>query len=212
MMYITDKEGERIGEINLYDPKAVEVAPDRKRVALVVGHDTKEGGAFGDRGQNEYNFNCEFLDDLSIDGKTFNNGVEIRYFFRSPNLPTYSKKMSDLHNRLDEWGADIAIEFHFNSFSDATVNGHEVLFCGMDARANGLATALNDNLDKNLPATNRGIKMVSRDSRGGGFCCNGKSVSLIIEPFFGANQDRFSRGGDLREPYKSAILGFLSQL
>ena len=174
------------------------------KIALVIGHDEKNQGAYGSEGISEYKFNDELIFFLDL------VGIEYSIFYRNPKIIGYSAQMRDLHSRIDEWGAEISIEFHFNSFSNQSVHGHETLYCSKGGQH--IAELLNDSLDRHLPTSNRGIKKVTKKDRGGGFCCRGKSFAIIIEPFFGSNQHRFIEGGDLREPLKIAITEFLREI
>ncbi len=184
------------------------------KIALVVGHDYDKRGAYGSEGISEWKFNDTLINDLFFNGLPKEN--KYKRFYRETSFSGYSNQMRDLHKRIDEWGADLSIEFHFNSFSNKNVKGHEVLYCSV---AGGLyASALNMSLDKYLPTSNRGIKKVEfhpapiPDDRGAGFCCRGKSKAIIIEPFFGVNQYRFIHNGDLRENLLKAIVDFLEKI
>jgi len=177
---------------------------NKTKIALIIGHDEINQGAFGSEGISEYSFNDELIFSLDL------TRIEHAIFYRNEKIIGYTAQMIDLHSRIDEWGAEISVEFHFNSFSNQAVHGHEVLFCSEGGKH--IAELLNYSLDRHLPTSNRGIKKVSMSDRGGGFCCRGKSLAIIAEPFFGSAQYRFTEGGDLREPLKIAITEFLSQL
>jgi len=177
---------------------------NKTKIALTIGHDENNQGAYGSEGISEYEFNDELIFSLDL------VGIKHTIFYRNEKIIGYSAQMTDLHSRIDEWGADISIEFHFNSFSNQAVHGHEVLYCSSGGQH--IAELLNDAYDRHLPTSNRGIKKVSMSDKGGGFCCRGKSLAIIAEPFFSAHQFRFVEGGDLRESLKYAITEFLSQL
>lgn len=179
------------------------------KVALIVGHDYNSRGAYGNMGISEFKFNDELLQELFFYNQLPENN-EYHIFYRDSDINGYSNKMIDLHRRIDEWEAEVSIEFHFNSFSDENVNGHEVLYCS--TMGGKYASELNNSLDKYLPTSNRGIKKVSGNDRGAGFCCRGKSYAIIIEPFFGSHQDRFTFGAELREPLRNSIEEFLKNI
>ena len=179
------------------------------KIALVIGHDIDNQGAYGNSGISEFRFNDLLLSDMGA-AKMFPDKHEYALFYRSTNTKKYSRKMKELHKRLDAWGADISIEFHFNSFSNRDVHGHEVLYCSKQGKK--IANKLNDSYDKHLPTSNRGIKKVTKKQKGGWFCCIGKSVSIIAEPFFSAHQERFVWSGDMREPLKKSLQEFFETL
>ena len=178
------------------------------KIALVIGHDSDNKGAYGNTGKSEFDFNHELIRDLFFEGLPPKH--EYKRFYRSANIVGYSAKMIDLHSRIDSWGADISIEFHFNSFSNKNVNGHEVIFCSEGGKK--IAKKLDKAFDKHLTNSDRGIKKVSMSNRGGGFCCRGKSLAIISEPFFSSSQSKFVHDGVMREPLKKAFIEFFNSL
>ena len=177
-----------------------------KKVALVIGHQSNNQGAYGSKGIGEWAFNTDLVDDITEVMKS----VNAKIFQRSKAISGYSNQMRALHAEIDAWGADISIEFHFNSFSSDSAQGHEVLYCSEGGKKE--AIKLNDSLDKYLPTSNRGVKKVTSSDRGGGFCCRGKSYALIIEPFFGSSQHQYIDGGKYREPLINAIVEYLENV
>lgn len=212
-MLLYDKNGIVIGE--LYETKPVGIESEQSvkssgtKVALVIGHQENEQGAYGDMGIGEWQFNTELVNDIMA---TPSNGQICKVFQRDLTISGYTNQMIDLHKKIDQWGARISIEFHFNSFSSPSVEGHEVLYCSSSNVGKVEATALNGCLDKHLPNSNRGAKAVTIHDNGGGFCCNGASYALIIEPFFGVNQHDFIVGGVLRKPLIDAVNDFIAGL
>lgn len=201
--YIYDEDANAIGEIIMYDN-----ARPGKNIGLVIGHSSDSQGAYGNSGKGEFDFNDEFVDELLL-----RSGADKRHtyytFYRCTNIQGYSNQMKDLHKRMDNVGIDISIEFHFNSVTDSSVNGNEVLYCS-DAGSE-LADILDECLDS-LPNRDRGTKKVTKNDRGGGFCCRGKSVALITEPFFAVNQDKYVYGGEERKTLIDAYLEFFKKI
>ncbi len=185
------------------------------RIALVVGHDVLSKGAYGNMGQSEFDFSDELLTDLSVQDM-YPTKHEYGIFYRSADIAGYTNKMLALHQNIDEWQADISIEFHFNSFSDSSAQGHEVLYCSQNGKK--IAELLNRAFDEHLPTSNRGVKKVSLnpnpipDDNGAGFCCRGKSYAIISEPFFGAHQSKFSYDGIYRQNLLKSFQDFFNSL
>ena len=179
------------------------------KIALIIGHDANEQGAYGNMGKSEFDFNHEFIRDLFF-LRLLPEKHEYNRFYRSANIDDYGNKMIDLHKKIDEWGADVSIEFHFNSFHRAEVTGNEVLYCSSAGMK--IASKLNDAFINNLENKNRGIKKVSGNDRGAGFCCRGKSLAIISEPFFGAHQSKFSHDGNQRKALFDSFVEFLNSL
>lgn len=179
------------------------------KIALVIGHTSSNQGAYGNEGVGEWDFN-----DRLIQGMTFHNMFPDKHtiyvLYRSADIVGYTNQMRDLHSRIDKLGCEVSIELHFNSFSDSKAQGHEVLYCSDAGKE--VAKIMNDSLDEQLPTSNRGIKRVSLDDRGGGFCCRGKSKAIILEPYFGAHQTDFIYGGKHRDALMKAISNGLERL
>jgi N-acetylmuramoyl-L-alanine amidase len=116
--------------------------------------------------------------------------------------------MRALHAKLDKWGADVSVSLHFNAAGDSRVNGHEVLYCSKSGKK--LAKKLNDLFSANLPNRDRGIKKKTRQDRGGGFLCQGRSVCVLSEPFFAAEQEYFVGPG--YEELMASFLEFFDEL
>ncbi len=179
------------------------------RIALIPGHDYLSRGAYGNTGQSEFDFADEMLTALSVvDGYPTHH--EYGVFYRDADIAGYTNKMFALHQQVDAWKADISIEFHFNSFSDSSAQGHEVLYCSQGGKI--IAEKLNLAFDNNMPTSNRGVKKVSLNDRGGGFCCRGKSYAIISEPFFGAHQSKFSSDGIYRHNLLKSFQDFFNSL
>ena len=179
------------------------------KIALVVGHDVNNRGAYGNKGISEWAFYNQLTMELELPDKH-----DYMIMHRNPNLSGYTEKMEDIHERIDDWGADISVEFHFNSFSNKNVNGHEVLYCSKKSKE--IAKQLDKAFDDNLENSDRGIKKVTlykkHPDRGAGFCCRGESLAIILEPFFGAHQHEFIQDGSKRELLKKAISEFLENI
>jgi len=161
-----------------------------KKVALVVGHRSKAQGAWGSAGLSEWEYNrqmAKYVNRLIMDHPI--PGVEVKIFYRDDLPGGYGEKMKRLHKRIDEWGADYSISMHFNAAGKEEVNGHEVLYCSK--RGKRVAKMMDEILAKFLENKERGIKRVRRKDRGGGFLCQGRSVCILVEPFFAAHQHKY---------------------
>jgi len=179
-----------------------------KKVALVVGHATDKQGAWGNIGLSEYKFWKAFLHDV-ID--ELPDKHEYRIFERPTKVKGYGSRMRLLHEKLDEWGSDLTISFHFNAAGTPKASGHEVLYCSK--KGGEYAKKMNDMFTKYLPnSKDRGIKKRSRRERGGGFLCRGRSVCILVEPYFAAHQDRFVKGTEGYEALKKSLIEFLKEV
>ena len=193
------------GELILYDE--VVVTDQGKTFALVIGHDSKLSGAIGADGINEFDFNNQLVQDLL---PMLPSKHTYHVFYRNENIRGYSNQMDDLHKRIDAKGCDISIEFHFNGSDNPSVNGFEALYYSKGGKE--VADKLVMALDANLPTNNRGSKVLTNQDNGYGFVSKGKSLAIITESFFGANQHRFVDGGEYRSSLKLGYKEFFESL
>ena len=180
-----------------------------KKIALVIGHRKGAQGAWGNAGVSEFAFNTQLAEEirLQLGGS---ESVDVRLFFRD-NLPGgYGEKMKRLHKRIDEWGADYSISMHFNAAGKESVNGHEVLYCSK--RGKRAAKIFDKYLDRYLKNRDRNILKRRRRDRGGGFLCRGKSVCVLVEPFFAAHQKEFMPGRSLRDELRHAYVDAILEI
>jgi len=177
------------------------------KIALVIGHRKGSRGAYGNAGVSEFDFYKELVPELL---ESLSDDNEFRVFIRKDSLHGYTERMKDMHRRIDNWGADISISFHFNASSKQYVNGHEILYCSRSGRT--IAGKLDSKFDKYLDNNDRNLKRVRRRERGGGFLCRGRSVCILIEPFFASHQKLFIPGGIERDNLLSSLSEFINEL
>lgn len=170
------------------------------RIALVIGHSEAIQGAYGNAGISEYEFNQTLLFEMRDKGM-LPDRHEYAFVYRNHKIKGYTNQMKDLHKRIDAWGAKVSISFHFNAFPKPSANGNEVLYCSKGGKK--VADIFDDELDV-LPNRDRGVKKLRKKDRGGQFCCRGNSKAIIVEPFFGKNQNLYVEGGELRMPLMKA--------
>lgn len=179
------------------------------KIAFVVGHSATKKGAYGNTGLSEFDFYSKFVPELVERLKSEKLEHSYQVFYRGTS-GGYTENMKDLHRRIDQWGADLSISFHFNAASNELVNGHEILYCS--DKGYEYAVQLDELFDAYLDNNDRNTKKRTMSDRGGGFLCRGKSVCILIEPFFASHQNRYVRNGDMREPLKQALIDFITGL
>jgi len=180
------------------------------KIALVIGHRKGSKGAYGNMGISEFDFYTDFVKELLERLGNENIGHQYQTFYRKDKVRGYTERMKDLHKRIDAWGADVSVSFHFNAAGKEYINGHEILYCSNSGH--NLAVDLDELFDAYLDNRDRNILQRTKKDRGGGFLCRGRSTCILIEPFFAAHQDRFSRIGDQREPLKQALIDFFATI
>lgn len=202
-MLLYDKDGRWVGEV--FD-ESKNGGTSGKRIALCVGHNPLSKGAVGSSGISEYDFNMNFLGELL---PYLPPTHEYKIFTRKP-LNSYSDEQNDLLEQITQWGdCDIAMEFHFNASANSEINGHEILY--LTDAGKELAEKLDKKFDIYLDNNDRNIKRRAKGN-GYGFLKRGTYTSIIVEPFFAANQHDFMSNGNLLQPLIAAYKEFFSEL
>ena len=179
-------------------------------VAIVVGHHPAAKGAalsVGERQIAEYDFwrpfaavlgRCLYFSDI---------GYAV---IQRPN----QRPDDELMRRVNDTGAELAIELHFNGFSDPRAQGSEMLHWHTSEQGRLLADLLQQYTVRALGVHDRGLKPVQR-GRGAAFLRGTRMPAVICEPAFGTNPDDawklLTRQMQLVEAYAGAIADFLSE-
>lgn len=144
-------------------------------IALIIGHDMNSGGAVTVNGVNEYSTWFTYLNTIL----TFlPQGNQYKVFERRNGLEKLVRDVND-------YRADIAISFHFNSSSNSKANGFEVLSSGYPSSMM-LSRAFLDGYKTSI--RNRGIKVRKLGEDGGYFLNKTNMPAILLEPFFGSNR------------------------
>ena len=179
-------------------------------VAIVVGHHPAAKGAaltVGDKQIAEYDFWEPFASALMrhLDWCDITSTV-----VRRPN----PRPDTELMQRVNDTGAKLAIELHFNGFSDPRAQGSEMLYWHASDKGRLLADLLQQRTVRTLRVHDRGLKPVHR-GRGAAFLRGTRMPAVICEPAFGTNPDDawklLTRQMQLVEAYAGAIADFLSE-
>ena len=159
------------------------------KVAIVVGHSRQgDKGAYSVGGVSEWDFNNDIADLIAANLAACHCDIQPRVWDEIPK-DTYGGAMTWLGEELEIWGADVAIELHFNSASE-TAQGYEYIYSGSD-KGRDLAQHMLDAMDRfGSPFPNRGIK-TPVNGRGSGFLNCSSAISCILEPFFGSNYEEW---------------------
>lgn len=156
------------------------------KLAIIVGHTAKAPGAFGvpPINKNEYGYNKELAAHIFMHAK--NIGQDAKVFFRD------KVGIAGVYKQVNEWGADLAIELHFNALN-GQVQGTETL-CGTSVPESvDFAKAIQAAQVKHLAREkklNRGVHVLEvKDKNRGYLNVNSANCpSCLIEPFFGDNR------------------------
>lgn len=148
------------------------------KIAIVVGHDKLEQGAFSNLlKQSEFAYNSEVAKLLPFD-----------IYFRDEKIKGYSSKVTELANRINQKHYDLVIELHFNSFN-GIANGSEALYYNGSKLGQRWAEIYASRIVQEYGTNPRGAKSKVESDRGGVFLKKVNAPCIIVEPFFGDNKE-----------------------
>jgi len=167
-------------------PPVVDLDP-YKRIAIVVGHNSKKQGADNYLGESEYNFNSRIANKLQL--KLASEGVS-SFVIKRPSGVSYRKQSIVVANKVDELNASHAILLHFNSAGRGAM-GVEVLIAQTATKGDNIfADNFSDMLNEEYGFIERrddGVFTINKNHNGFQMInrINGKGiVSCLVEPCF----------------------------
>lgn len=181
------------------------------KLAIIIGHSNNHKGA---RMLPPYDF-VEEYEYNTVLGATIkaiaeSKEIDCKVILRD----NYS--ISEAYKKAAQYDPGAIVELHFNAFTSEKAFGTETLF-GHIPRSYELAGNIHNELCETLGRTlngggDRGIKLKSRDERGGLNLNNGTDIpTVIIEPFFGTNKnDSYLGLYHLRDIAEAVMIGFLN--
>jgi N-acetylmuramoyl-L-alanine amidase len=126
----------------------------------------------------------------------------LEVFNREPS-GSYSEEIRQAYAKVQAYGPRCVVELHFNSASDPSATGTEVLYRAGDSRGRGLAEAMVASMSSLLQLPLRGdngVKaLVSGDRGAGSVYAIPGLPSVLLEPFFGSNPNDCVRMASLGE-------------
>lgn len=174
------------------------------KVAIVVGHHEKSKGAYSDYfGMNEYDFYSRVASLLS----------DVTIFKHDSSISGYTSRIKNTANRINQSDFDLVIELHFNSFSNPSANGCEALFYYKSAAGKLAAEKFSQKVNEctGIPLRNNGLKPLTKGDRGFASVYYTKAPTILIEPFFGSNEEDCKMIGSV-ENMAQIITDFLNLL
>ncbi len=169
-----------------------------EQVAIVIGHDFTSKGAYSSiLGESEYTYNMEVAKLVGCDVITHN-----------PNI-SYRRKMKATYSKLSHY--DLTLELHFNAAHQAA-HGAEALYYHTNERGRHAAMTYSKMISKHYGTRNRGDKPLSNSNQRGYWAvASGIPTGLILEPFFGTNEEanKFKDKSEYAGVLKQFIKGIL---
>ena len=161
------------------------------KIALCIGHSrkagkTRDGGAVSIGNVQEWDYNRDLA--VSIQNMLTQDGHTVKIFDTYEGIG-YEAAMLWLAGSVKSFGADVAIELHFNSADSQAACGHEWLYLKLSDKSMMLAAHIDKQFIQNLPELrHRGLAAMSSGDRGYTFCKTIHCPCVISEPFFGSNK------------------------
>lgn len=147
------------------------------KVGIIIGHYKKGKGAYSDFfGKNEFDFYKDLENDLSLLGDIFYH----------KNVPSYSVRQKLMAYKTKNY--DIVFEMHFNALNEKA-SGCECLYYNNNSIAWELSDHFTEQYTKLSKTYKRPSKGLKKGDRGYSFVSSQKPLALLIEPFFGDNED-----------------------
>ena len=161
-------------------------------IAICVGHSRKigeryDGGAYSNALEiNERDFNLKVA--VKLSAELTRRGIPSKIFDHYAGNG-YGYAMTDAAEQVKKAQATMAIELHFNSASPSAT-GHEWLYWHSSTNGKAIAEKFESEFKKVFPSIKaRGIKPIRKTDRGGKFLELTHCPAIIVEPFFGSNED-----------------------
>lgn len=150
------------------------------KLAIVVGHNSHAQGAVRVvDGVSEFVWNshlAELIRELDEDC--------VKIFFRRPG--GYSTSVRQVYREVDDWGADLSAELHFNGSPSPTATGCLTISSGTKG-SRALAREVQWRMQATLENEDDGVYIRGRSARGGLSLWSGRCPAIMTEPYFGGN-------------------------
>ena len=159
------------------------------KVLLVIGHtpNTDKGAYSTFLKQSEFDYNKKVVSEL----KKLSD-CDVTYDVYTHKLQNYYNRQKAMADFANSGNYDLIIEFHFNAASPLA-NGTECLYWFNSQKGKNVCQELSQAISKQYGTTLRGDKgskaLVNKNDRGYWFTYLPKAVAIILEPFFGSNEE-----------------------
>lgn len=157
-----------------------------KKVALIIGHNQRSKGAYSIIVGSEYDYWKRIAEKIKTEIP-----LVVDVYERKPNQ-YYKREMFEVLEELNKNDYKFCMELHFNAASEQA-NGCECLVYYKNNEAKELATNFMAKLQNIFGSKIRGnhgiIEIQDSKTRGGYGICNSKDTYILVEPFFGSNND-----------------------
>jgi len=155
-------------------------------IAFVLGHHLRSKGAFSPYfSKKEFDFYTDVLENLEYRiGK-------LNLFYHNPDTSGYTARIKETATKLNKFDFDLVIELHFNA-ATPQANGCETLYYFNSKKGKQFAHIFTDTVCRltGIKSRNGGVKALSnKKDRGFASVYLPKATTILIEPFFGTNNE-----------------------
>ncbi len=158
-----------------------------KKVAVVIGHNATQKGAFAPNplAISEFPYNTKVAHLMERVAPEY--GLSAKTFERK-HVGSYRKEIDTVYRKVKEWGPECAIELHFNSVNSKKPAGSEVLYRSDNTAIRSYAQNVQNEILDTLGVKDRKVKPTKPNANGGRSLHALNSVpTILVEPFFGSN-------------------------
>lgn len=154
------------------------------KTAIVIGHHENSKGALSKYFRlREFDFYNQAV------GHICSN---VTIFQHNKNISGYTTRIKDTARRINKGNFDLVIELHFNSFSDSSANGCETLYYFKSQKGRVYAQIFSKTVynKTGIKLRHNGLKaLANRKDRGFASVFYPNPPTILIEPFFGSNEE-----------------------
>lgn len=177
-------------------------------IAFVLGHHLKSKGAFSSYlFANEFDFYTDVVKHLEYKiGK-------LNLFYHNPDTSSYTARIKETATKINKVNFDLVIELHFNA-ATPQANGCETLYYFNSKKGKEFAHIFTDTVCgiTGIKSRNGGVKaLTNKKDRGFASVYYPKAPTILIEPFFGTNDDDCAKVGSA-EKMAYIIKEFLTKI
>lgn len=167
-----------------------------KKLALLAGHNRSKKGAKHE-GINEFDYTSALIG--MIQGYIENRleDIDVKIFYRT-DFGDKRMEFDDITQRINEFGPNLTLEFHLNSFATAAAAGTEILIAPNVPVNNGIAPMLQRVVAETLGTKNRPFKTIRPGESGWPIQSALNNERLLVELFFLSNPHDRTKGIQLQ--------------
>lgn len=152
------------------------------RVAIVVGHNSRNKGAYvgGSINQFEFDFNNAVADEMA---RLAWSGLTLKRFNRV-FTGSYTSEIRNVYAQVNAWNPEFILELHFNGYNGKV--GYSFMLHHQNSKlSQTCAKRINDIFVKATGFDDKGSKALSPSDRGYLSVASAKAPAVLTEPFFG---------------------------